>query len=88
MLDSKEHIEILEPEVDQLIDLIVQYSEAINNFERTIVVWGWVQYRHMFSTDRTCYADFCYSYVVSERQLTQVGRHTKQREEKDDPGEK
>jgi len=58
-------------------------EDAIERFDKTAVIHGEVKYRHMFSTD-DCYADFCYSYTVSEHRLSSVGRHTKQRQEKTD----
>jgi hypothetical protein len=58
--------------------------DAIKTLEKTAVIHGWVKYRHMFSTADDCYADFCYSYTVSESRLSSVARHTKQRQEKTD----
>jgi hypothetical protein len=75
-----EAIEISEP-----IDMgryMEDDMDAIKGLKKTAVIHGWIKYRHMLSTTDDCYADFCYVYTVSEKKLTTVGRHTKQRQEK------
>jgi len=82
LLGSGQTIEIGEPIVD-----VHKYmhgdEDAIERFDKTAVIHGEVKYRHMFTTD-DCYADFCYSYTASEQRLSNVGRHTKQRQQKAD----
>lgn len=55
----------------------------INSSAKTAVFHGWVHYRHMFSTELECYADFCYSFKASEQRLISISRHTRQRQEKE-----
>ncbi len=72
-------------EISERIDLSLHMRDdldAINKFDKTAVIHGWIKYRHMFSTSDDCYADFCYVYTASQQRLTTVGRHTKQRQEK------
>ncbi len=56
--------------------------DAIKALKKTGVIHGWVKYRHMFSTTDDCYADFCYVYTPRLQRLSNVGRLTKQRQEK------
>jgi len=82
LLGGGQAIEIGEPIVD--VHKYMQGDEdAIERFDKTAVIHGEVKYRHMFTTD-DCYADFCYSYTASEQRLSNVGRHTKQRQQKAD----
>ena len=78
-------VEIGEPIVD-VGQYMRENADAIKRLVKTAVIHGSVKYRHMFSTD-DCYADFCYVlyiYTVSEKRLSSVGRHTKQRQQKAD----
>jgi len=75
-----EAVEIGEPIVD--VGKYIEHDfNAIKSLKKTGVIHGSVKYRHLFSSEYDCYADFCYSYTVSEERLTSVGRHTKQRQE-------
>jgi hypothetical protein len=72
-------------EISEPIDVgryIQNDLDAINAFEKTGVIHGWVKYRHMFSTTDDCCADFCYVYTPNLQRLSNVGRLTKQRQEK------
>jgi hypothetical protein len=76
-----EGVEIGEPIVD--VGKYIEHDfDAIKSLKKTAVIHGSVKYRHMFSSVDDCYADFCYSYTVSQERLSSVGRHTKQRQEK------
>jgi hypothetical protein len=86
LLDTRESIEIDEPKIN-VHEFVNRYSGSIRKLEKTAVIHGWVKYRHMFSREKTCYADFCYVYTVSRNRLSSVGRHTGQREEIDVPEE-
>ena len=76
-----EAVEIGEPIVD--VGKYIEHDfDAIKSLKKTAVIHGSVRYRHMFSSECDCYADFCYSYTVSQERLSSVGRHTKQRQQK------
>src|SRR5229473_1447728 len=76
-----EAVEIGEPIVD--VGKYIEHEfDAIKSLKKTAVIHGSVKYRHMFSSVDDCYADFCYSYTVSQERLSSVGRHTKQRQQK------
>jgi len=76
-----EAVEIGEPIVD--VGKYIEHDfDAIKSLKKTAVIHGSVKYRHMFSSVDDCYADFCYSYTVSQERLSSVGRHTKQRQQK------
>jgi len=74
-------VEIVEPIID-VGSYMGDDVDAIKRFDKTAVIHGSVKYRHMFSSADDCYADFCYSYTVSQERLSTVGRHTKQRQQK------
>ena len=72
-------------EIGEIVDVglyIRDDLDAIKLLKKTGVIHGSVKYRHMFSNEYDCYADFCYSYTVSQERLSSVGRHTKQRQER------
>lgn len=73
--------EIEEPILD-VESCMTNSLRAIENLEKTAVFFGWVKYRHMFSTTDDCYADFCYCYTVSSHCLSSVSSHTKQRQQR------
>jgi hypothetical protein len=76
-----EAVEIGDPIVD--VGKYIEHEfDAIKSLKKTGVIHGSVKYRHMFSSVDDCYADFCYSYTVSQERLSSVGRHTKQRQVK------
>jgi hypothetical protein len=85
LLDTHESDELDQPTIDvreTVTNLVVKHSGIEpGRPKRVVTFWGWVKYRHMFSTDKTCYADFCYVYIAEESGLATVGKYTRQREE-------
>jgi hypothetical protein len=53
-----------------------RYETEIAEFKITAVFYGWVKYRHMFSTDE-CRSDYCFTYRPSQKTFWRVGRDTK-----------
>ena len=81
LLDSRESGQIEHPAV-KVLEIIVKH--CLNKTDgRLATFWGWVKYRHMFSTDKSGYADFCYVYMADGSYLASVGKYARQREEKD-----
>ncbi len=70
---------------DHIIDTrsLMEGSRAtIASLEETAVFYGWVRYRHMFSSVDDCYADFAYVYQPSAKRLRGIGRYFIQRQER------
>jgi hypothetical protein len=81
IIAGSDSFQISEPIIDVQLNARDSW-DAISRFEKTVVVSGWVKYRHMFSETDDFYAPFCYSYHASQAKLTRVGRYSTQEEQR------
>ena len=77
MVSAGEGVEVVEPRVNTKEHMADSWNE-IHNGEKTAIVYGWVDYRHVFSrgTDPDCRTKLYYEYRPSLRRLSKIGQYS------------